>query len=321
MQHLLVGLSCVVLLYFALFRCVQRHGWKFGMVLFAATVAGLATVATFQLNVLNPIRFQPVDLTDRVVLITGATAGIGKESARKFAEWNATVVVLARNIEKAARVKSEIEASLPATSTGSVEVRQCDLASFATIRHFASDFLAGKTPQIDVLMLNAGMAGCDECDMVKTKDGVEAVMQTNYLGHFLLTELLMPALRQRASQVGEARIVHVSSRAHYVGELSRAAIEAGNSDPSTARLGSLAYFDGELMQVRACVQAGVCTFACAYLAYQWHRPCLLARCLLHTDRRSNPKLQARAVHLCCMQTSRVLLHRRPVSSQQLFSCR
>ncbi len=84
------------------------------------------------------------------------------------------------------------------------------------------------------------------------------VMQSNHLSHFLLTELLLPALRRRAARVrgaggeqrGAARIVHVSSIMHFIGDVSsKARVESGNTDPATVRLGGAAYADAELMQV------------------------------------------------------------------------
>jgi len=195
------------------------------------------------------VHFRPVDLTGKVAVLTGGTAGIGLVNAKVLASWNATVVLPARNMAKAEARKAEIEAELPAGSTGRVDIRHCDLASLASVRKFATELANGEDEttydSIDILILNAGITGCQTCDISLTEDSYESVFQANYLGHCLLTRLLLPAVRRAPA----GRIVHVSSRLHYTGSLSREAIEAGKADLATARINRIAYSDAELMQV------------------------------------------------------------------------
>ena len=195
------------------------------------------------------MHFRPVDLTGKVAVLTGGTAGIGLVNAKVLAPWNATVVLPARNMAKAEARKAEIEAELPAGSTGRVDIRHCDLASLASVRKFATELANGEDEttydSIDILILNAGITGCQTCDISLTEDSYESVFQANYLGHCLLTRLLLPAVRRAPA----GRIVHVSSRLHYTGSLSREAIEAGKADLATARINRIAYSDAELMQV------------------------------------------------------------------------
>ncbi|WGP06890.1 oxidoreductase [Bacillus subtilis] len=144
----------------------------------------------------SPIDFGIPDLTGRTALITGANSGLGRVTARVLAGRGAHVVLAVRN-----RAKGEAAA---ATMPGSTEVRDLDLADLSSVRDFAADF----TEPVDLLINNAGIM---IPPLYRTVDGFESQFGTNHLGHFALTNLLLPQVRER--------IVTVSSIAHRFGTI------------------------------------------------------------------------------------------------------
>ena len=135
------------------------------------------------------------DQHGRRFVVTGASGGLGLETARVLAERGAEVVLAVRNPgkgEAAAR-----------TMTGAVEVRRLDVADLASVREFA-----GEIGAVDVLINNAGVLAVP---YALTGDGFETHLATNHLGHYLLTNLMLPQLRDR--------VVVISSDAHRAGEL------------------------------------------------------------------------------------------------------
>jgi NAD(P)-dependent dehydrogenase (short-subunit alcohol dehydrogenase family) len=146
-----------------------------------------------------------IDLTGKRVLVTGASSGIGQETVRALAARGAEVIFTARDTAKGEAVAEGIR-----TSTGNprIAVESVELGSLASIREFAQRFLA-RWDTLHVLVDNAGVMACP---FERTADGFERQFGTNHLGHFLLTGLLLPALRRGAP----ARIVSVSSRGHHM---------------------------------------------------------------------------------------------------------
>jgi NAD(P)-dependent dehydrogenase (short-subunit alcohol dehydrogenase family) len=144
-----------------------------------------------------------IDLSGRLALVTGGSAGLGAETARALASKGAHVVLTARNPEKGEAVAKSIRES---TGNPHVEVEELDLASLASIRAFAERFL-GKHDALPLLIDNAGVMACP---FERTADGFELQFGTNHLGHFVLTGLLAPALLRAAP----ARVVALSSRGH-----------------------------------------------------------------------------------------------------------
>ncbi len=143
-----------------------------------------------------------------VVLVTGATDGIGKVTALELARMGATVVVAGRNPEKGGRVVSEIIAE---TGNNNVELMLADLSSMAEVKKLADTFKR-KYDRLDVLVNNAGALFIQR---KVTVDGYEMTFALNHLSYFLLTHLLLDVLKASAP----ARIVNVSSDAHYSGTL------------------------------------------------------------------------------------------------------
>jgi NAD(P)-dependent dehydrogenase (short-subunit alcohol dehydrogenase family) len=146
---------------------------------------------------------QREDLTGKVIIVTGANSGIGKETALALASMGATVVMTARNATKGEQARTEV---VDRSGSDRVVLGILDLASFASIRTFAAWFL-DEFDRLDVLVNNAGL-------MVDTRqetaDGFELMFGTNHLGHFLLTDLL----RQRLVDSAPARVIVLSSVAH-----------------------------------------------------------------------------------------------------------
>lgn len=155
-------------------------------------------------------------MTGKTVLVTGATGGIGLETARALARMGASVLIGARDALRGQAVVEKI-----AGSGGSAELLGIDMASFATVRS-AAGRLAAAHPKLDVLVNNAGVVVRER---KLTGDGHERTWQTNFLSHFLLTRLLLPALKASP----KPRVVNVSSEAHRSGRLDWDDLELAKS--------------------------------------------------------------------------------------------
>ena len=144
-----------------------------------------------------------VDLSGCVAVVTGASGGLGLETARSLAAAGAEVVLAARDREKGAAALDTIRASV---ADARVHLGLLDLASLASVRSFAAALLDGRS-SIDLVINNAGVMATP---FQRTADGFELQLGTNHLGHFLLTTLLTPLLLAAAP----ARVVNLSSRGH-----------------------------------------------------------------------------------------------------------
>lgn len=146
---------------------------------------------------------QGVDLTGRTAVVTGATTGLGRETARALAVAGAKVVVCGRTTEKC---EASVEAIRAVVDFADLDVQDFDLGDLSTVRAGAAS-LIGRHPSIDILVNNAGVMFTPEG---RTVDGFETQFGTNHLGHFVLTNHLMPALL-----AGHAtRVVNLSSAGH-----------------------------------------------------------------------------------------------------------
>ncbi len=144
------------------------------------------------------------DLKDQIILITGATSGIGKVTAQALARQGAHVVLLGRNRLKTERTRQEI---IDATGNQRVDMALADLSSLQEVRDVAAEINA-QYPRLDVLVNNAGLMLGAEREV--SADGNELTLATNHLGPFLLTSLLLDLLRKSPA----ARIVNVASMAY-----------------------------------------------------------------------------------------------------------
>ena len=132
----------------------------------------------------------------RTVVVTGANSGLGEVTARELARVGARVILAVRNTDKGAAAASRM--------TGDVDVRKLDLGDLASVRAFADG-----VDSVDVLVNNAGIMAVPHAETV---DGFESQIGTNHLGHFALTNLLLPKITDR--------VVTVSSMMHLIGYVS-----------------------------------------------------------------------------------------------------
>lgn len=143
------------------------------------------------------------DMTGKTVVITGATSGIGRETAVALAGAGGRVVITARD---RGRGEAAVDGIQQRSGSSTVELVVFDLGALASVRAGAGEVLA-RCPRIDVLVNNAGIVLSDRR---LTPDGLEATFAVNHLGPFLLTELLLDRIKASAP----ARIVNVASTAH-----------------------------------------------------------------------------------------------------------
>lgn len=135
-------------------------------------------------------------MTGRTVIVTGANSGIGRATARALAGRGARIVLAVRDLARGREAA--------ATMAGDPEVRRLDLADLASVRAFAG----GVREPVDLLINNAGLM---IPPLGRTADGFELQFGTNHLGHFALTNLLLPRIRER--------VVTVSSNGHRAGSI------------------------------------------------------------------------------------------------------
>jgi NAD(P)-dependent dehydrogenase (short-subunit alcohol dehydrogenase family) len=136
------------------------------------------------------------DMTGRTAVVTGANSGLGRVTARALAAAGARVVMAVRDPAKGREAA--------ATMSGDLDVRRLDLADLASVRAFAEAL----DEPVDLLINNAGLM---VPPLGRTVDGFELQLGTNHLGHFALTNLLLPAVRER--------VVTVSSNGHRAGSI------------------------------------------------------------------------------------------------------
>jgi len=139
----------------------------------------------------------------KICIVTGGNTGIGKATVEGLARQGATVVLACRDLDKGRAALADIKAKVP---DAELELMRLDLASLASVREFAKAFTE-KFTRLDVLIENAGVSTGKR---QLTADGFEMDFGVNHLGHFLLTELLLPTLEASAP----SRVVVVSSSVH-----------------------------------------------------------------------------------------------------------
>ena len=144
---------------------------------------------------------------EKLVLITGATEGVGKQTAIQLAAKGFSIVMMVRNKAKAEQTKKDIIALTPSAKVDYILV---DLTSFKQVRDAAKKFNE-KYDKLDVLINNAGLMYPER---KITEDGFELCFQTNHLSHFLLTHLVLDKLKQSK----QGRIINLSSEGHKMGK-------------------------------------------------------------------------------------------------------
>ena len=149
-----------------------------------------------------------VALTGRTVLVTGASTGIGKETARALAAAGASVTITARSDDKGRAAIDALRASVP---DADVEYELLELGSLESVRDFADRFAASHD-QLHLLIANAGIMAVP---FGRTDDGYELHLGTNHLGHFVLVGRLLPVLVASAP----SRVVVLSSGGHAMSDV------------------------------------------------------------------------------------------------------
>lgn len=150
-----------------------------------------------------PPQLLTMDLSGKTYIVTGGNSGIGFTTVAQLAQQGAHVVLACRRPSDGEEAKSRIMVNKP---RGVIEVATLDLADLNSVREFAANFLA-KHPHLHGLVNNAGVMNTP---YGKTKDGFETQIGVNHLGHYLLTELLLPCLKASAP----SRVVILSSCFH-----------------------------------------------------------------------------------------------------------
>ncbi|KAI1150705.1 hypothetical protein F4825DRAFT_392013 [Nemania diffusa] len=148
-------------------------------------------------------------LAGQTALVTGCSSGIGTETARALYLTGATLYLTARDLDKAKAALGDM------ITSDRVHLLELELESLASVRACATQFLYAKKP-LNILICNAGVMNPPEG---RTKDGFETQFGTNHLGHFLLFNLLQPALLAGSTPEKASRVVVVSSVAHRFGEV------------------------------------------------------------------------------------------------------
>jgi light-dependent protochlorophyllide reductase len=193
----------------------------------------------------------------QTVIVTGGNTGLGFEAARALAEsdqaWH--VVIACRNPARAAQA---VQSITNRTANGQVEAMLLDLSSLASVRTFAQEYAARNLPPLRGVVLNAG------CQFVNgityTQDGFEATFGINHLGHFLLTNLLLPYIS------APARIIFVSSGTHNPDQWSGMPAPQLQDAVSLAHPKADAAVAGSMQKLgqRRYTTSKLCNILCAY---------------------------------------------------------
>lgn len=202
----------------------------------------------------------------RVVLVTGSTDGIGRQTAAELAARGFRVVVHGRNKPKVDRALAELRSQWPNADFAGVAF---DLGVLASVRRGAEAVLA-LAPELHVLVNNAGIFANER---VVTADGIEATLAVNFVGPFLLTELLMPRLLDSATAMA-SRVINVSSIAH-----TRGRMEMGNLQLERDWTGYAAYAQSKLANVMHAIGIAARQDPAKLVAYSLH-PGVIATKLL-----------------------------------------
>ncbi|KAH9929182.1 NAD-P-binding protein [Fomitopsis serialis] len=164
------------------------------------------------------------DLSARVIIVTGGNVGIGRETIKVLLQRNAKVYMASRNRDKA---EAAIKRLKDETGQDAIFL-ELDLSSLASVRKAASEFLS-KEPELHVLFNNAGVMGPPIDEL--TAEGFDLQFGTNVIGHFLFTELLMPALLAGAQSSPDhhARVITTSSSTAMYGKIDFGSVREGSA--------------------------------------------------------------------------------------------
>jgi retinol dehydrogenase-12 len=170
-------------------------------------------------------------MQNKIILITGATSGIGKVTATELAKTGAHILLLARNKEKALHTKEEI---IKETKNENIDIFIADLSSLQKVRNVSAE-INSKYERLDVLINNAGLMLTSKREV--SVDGNELTLATNHLGPFLLTALLFDLVKKS----DHGRIINLSSEAYKMGKA-----DFGNIQLKTGYSAMWAYANSKL---------------------------------------------------------------------------
>ena len=174
--------------------------YSYSIVTGTATVCALTGIYLLRRYAIGGVCKSNAMLNGKTVIITGANSGVGKQTAIDLARRNARVILACRGVEQGEKAAVEV---CKRSNNENVVFQQLDLASFHSIRQFATNILK-KESRIDILINNAGVF---MMPLWRTEDGIEMHFGVNYLGHFLLTNLLL----DRLTEAPAARIINVAA--------------------------------------------------------------------------------------------------------------
>ena len=186
------------------------------------------------------------DVSGKVYIVTGANSGVGLETTRHLIRQGGHVVMACRRVDAGEEVAKEFD-----SLKGSYEVMKLDLSEMASVRAFADAFLA-KYERLDGLDCNAGQIIMGNEPTI-TKDGFELTMSISFIGHFLLTELLLDILKQSAP----SRIIMLSSCVHAGNPKNRPAVALDDINYQTRSYNaSNAYAEAKVASVLYAMELG-----------------------------------------------------------------
>lgn len=149
-----------------------------------------------------------VVMRTKTAMVTGANSGMGLATAIELAKQGAHVIMVCRNQHRGEEALYQVSKK---SGSKSISLMLCNLGSFSSIQRFAKSF-EGQFNQLDVLINNAGVVTIKR---QTTINGYEMMLGVNYLGHFLLTILLLDSIKKSS----DGRIINISSGAHKIGKI------------------------------------------------------------------------------------------------------
>ncbi|CAG8659070.1 7860_t:CDS:2, partial [Ambispora leptoticha] len=169
-------------------------------------------------------KLKGIDLNGKVVIITGASDGIGKELAKYISSYNPKRLILP--IRNRTKGQATLEYIKEKNGVNNAELWDLDLADLDSVRSFAKQ-VVNEIGQVHILINNAGVA---LYDLLYTKDGLETHFQVNYLGHFLLTKTLLDTLKESGTKEFPARVINLSSFESFNGVIDYENIDGKKSN-------------------------------------------------------------------------------------------
>ncbi len=171
----------------------------------------------------------------KVILITGATSGIGKATAQELVKVATTLILPVRTIAKGEELRRELQLI---NTNCQIDIYSLQLNSLESVKNFAK-LVLNKYPVIDVLINNAGVFNASR---IMTEDNIDETFQVNVLSQYILNNMLLPLLKLSS----QGRIINLSSMGHYSGKFDIDNIQNQNDVKNNLGLGTQIYFNSNL---------------------------------------------------------------------------